>query len=399
MTKNAELYGSVYEKGEIVFRQGDPGETMFIIQYGAVEVSRIQNGHESVLAILEKGSFFGEMALIDNQPRSATVKTLCRSRLLALSKESLLQRIQKDPDVAQYLLKILIQRIERTNRLFYEERDKFFASHANTMPINGISADKDASSEGNEVDENHLEKEIMHRIMNLVSTYELKTFRPGQIIFRMGDSCDAMHIISEGLVEISQEGENATYVIAHLNRNDVFGEMCLIKDSPRNATATAKETTRTVCIKRDIFMTSLLRTPELAFFILQIMIIRLRRSMRFLHQPSDHFQSEPSPSKPVIKKKDALTMNLASLSACSGCMVGLLQEEAHLTELLERAGILYSPLLMDRDEMDFADIAAVYGQTKKRKNCSIFVENAVFLSHGVRVRHSAGCRSWRIISK
>lgn len=361
MAHNAELYGSVYEKGEIVFRQGEPGETMFIIQYGAVEVSHIQNGHESVLAILEKRSFFGEMALIDNRPRSATVKTLCRCRLLSVSKESLLKRIQKDPGVALYLLEILIQRIERTNRLLHARMDQSSGPDVDPISMNGMSPGKDTSLEASDGDENHLHKEIMHKLINMVSKHELKTFEPGQIIFRMGDSCDAMYIISEGLVEISLESENESYILASLGRNDVFGEMCLVKSSTRTATATVKETTRTICIKCDVFMTSLEQKPELAFCILQIMIIRLRRSMNALHHPSDYYQSEPNPARPIIKKKNALTMNLISLSACSGCMLGLLQEETHLTELLDRAVILYSPLLIDKDEMDFADIAVVDG--------------------------------------
>lgn len=120
MNKGEELFGNVYEKGEVVFRQGDPGDTMFIIQSGAVEVSRSEKGKEVVLALLERGDFFGEMALLDNDPRSATVKTIQRSRLLPLTRQTILSRVKDNPAVLMQVLTTLSLRIEKTNRMLRE---------------------------------------------------------------------------------------------------------------------------------------------------------------------------------------------------------------------------------------------------------------------------------------
>ncbi|MGD9354669.1 MAG: cyclic nucleotide-binding domain-containing protein, partial [Desulfobacterales bacterium] len=113
MENDFGLFGKIYEKGEIVFRQGDPGDEMYIIQSGAVEVSSRHDGHKVVLTILEKEDFFGEMALLDRSPRSATVATITRSRLLPLSRRVFLKKVAYNPDIVLYVLRSLTRRIDR----------------------------------------------------------------------------------------------------------------------------------------------------------------------------------------------------------------------------------------------------------------------------------------------
>ena len=120
MSHGGELFGITYQKGEVIFHQGDFGDTMFIIQSGAVEISRSQNSHKNVLALLEKGDFFGEMALIDKHPRTATATSISNSRLLPLTRLTLMERIRHDPGVVIHLLKTLCERINNTNRMLHE---------------------------------------------------------------------------------------------------------------------------------------------------------------------------------------------------------------------------------------------------------------------------------------
>ncbi len=116
MSEQIDVFGATYEKGEVIFREGDPGEKMYLIQSGAVEITKILGGKETVLAVLGPGDFFGEMALIDPQPRSATGKAVIKCRLLPLTRESILDRIRQDQGIALHLLQGLSQRIMNTSK-------------------------------------------------------------------------------------------------------------------------------------------------------------------------------------------------------------------------------------------------------------------------------------------
>ena len=87
----SNLIGPVYEPGTVIFRQGEPGDTLYLIQSGAVEYSYKQGDTETVLTILEKGDFFGEMALFGQERRPATARAIRRTRLLPLTRASLLE--------------------------------------------------------------------------------------------------------------------------------------------------------------------------------------------------------------------------------------------------------------------------------------------------------------------
>ena len=90
-----DIFGFLCERGETIFREGDPGDTMYLIQTGAVEISRMGKDGEVALALLEKGDFFGEMVLLDSLPRSTTARAIAHTRLLPLTRESLLERLRQ----------------------------------------------------------------------------------------------------------------------------------------------------------------------------------------------------------------------------------------------------------------------------------------------------------------
>ena len=64
--------GRVFPSGEILFRDGDAAETMYVLRSGRVRVFKEVNGREKTLAFIEAGDFFGEMALLNNKPRTAS---------------------------------------------------------------------------------------------------------------------------------------------------------------------------------------------------------------------------------------------------------------------------------------------------------------------------------------
>jgi len=105
-------------KGEVVFREGDEGTTLFIVKKGEVRiVLRSQDGKEATLGFRAAGDFFGEQALLDGEPRSADVIATEACELLSLRREGFLHFLTGHPEVAISLLAILSQRLRSTTRL------------------------------------------------------------------------------------------------------------------------------------------------------------------------------------------------------------------------------------------------------------------------------------------
>ncbi len=96
--------------GDVVIRQGDPGETFYLIRKGNVEVEATRDGKTSVLAVLGEGDYFGEMALLTDAPRNATVRALEPTVLYALGKADFLAVIEQSASFEEELRKTLFER-------------------------------------------------------------------------------------------------------------------------------------------------------------------------------------------------------------------------------------------------------------------------------------------------
>ena len=103
--------GKIYRDGEVIIRQRDPGDCMYVIQEGKAEVLRETNGIEVQLAVLNEGDFFGEMAIFDHEVRSATVRAAGEVRVLTIDKRTFLRRITEDPSVAFRIVEKMSHRI------------------------------------------------------------------------------------------------------------------------------------------------------------------------------------------------------------------------------------------------------------------------------------------------
>jgi len=103
--------GKVYPDGAVIIREGETGDRMFMIQSGRVRVTRQADGDDVTLTELGAGDFFGEMALIEREVRSATVRALGEVSLLSIDKKSFLRRVHEDPSLAYRILERMSHRI------------------------------------------------------------------------------------------------------------------------------------------------------------------------------------------------------------------------------------------------------------------------------------------------
>jgi len=104
--------------GALVFRAGDEGDAMYVIEEGKVRICvRAKDGHEVTLTELDRGDFFGEMALLERKPRSADARVAEDARLAVLSREHFLSFVRSNPNVALEMLTAFANRLRHTDEL------------------------------------------------------------------------------------------------------------------------------------------------------------------------------------------------------------------------------------------------------------------------------------------
>ena len=105
-----------YRRGEVVFHQDDPGDSLHLIQHGRVKVALdAESGEEAVIAILGPGDAFGELSLIDGEPRSATVEALEPVETVSLARADLLRSLRENPAAMERLLATLAGMVRRAD--------------------------------------------------------------------------------------------------------------------------------------------------------------------------------------------------------------------------------------------------------------------------------------------
>ncbi|WP_027729152.1 Crp/Fnr family transcriptional regulator [Treponema sp. C6A8] len=113
-----ERFAKVYEPGQVIIAEFEPGDSFYLIQKGKVQLIKCVNGSKKNLDILKPGELFGEMAILDNSPRSATCMAIGKVKCLEFNKENFQLLITGNPQIALHLLKLFCKRINDQKRRF-----------------------------------------------------------------------------------------------------------------------------------------------------------------------------------------------------------------------------------------------------------------------------------------
>lgn len=104
-------FGSIYNPGTVLFREGDDGAELFIIHSGKVKISKKAKNAETILAIMQAGDFFGEMSMFTEKKRSATAVVLEKSEILIFKKTSFHYMLDQNQDFALQMIKAMSERL------------------------------------------------------------------------------------------------------------------------------------------------------------------------------------------------------------------------------------------------------------------------------------------------
>jgi len=105
-----------FAAGSVLFEEGQPGDYMYVVQSGEVEIRRQVGETERVLAVLPPGEFFGEMAILNGRPRSATAVVKSKARLLVIEGKTFEAMLRARPEIALRIIRSLTLRLENANQ-------------------------------------------------------------------------------------------------------------------------------------------------------------------------------------------------------------------------------------------------------------------------------------------
>jgi CRP-like cAMP-binding protein len=128
-----QKFVKTYAPGTVVFHEGETGDEMYIIQRGKVRVSKYFSGKAHVIAVLEKGEFFGEMAIVSRLHRTATVTAIDEVEALAFDRNGLQKMITRNPRIGLSIIDRLCRRLQaahhKIQHLVQRDRAGLIALH------------------------------------------------------------------------------------------------------------------------------------------------------------------------------------------------------------------------------------------------------------------------------
>lgn len=108
--------GKLYRDGEVIVRQGEVGDAMYVIQEGKLEILLERDGRQTRIRVAGKDELIGEMAVFEHEVRSATVRALGNARVLTVDRDNFLQRINEDPSLAFRLMATMSRRVRELSQ-------------------------------------------------------------------------------------------------------------------------------------------------------------------------------------------------------------------------------------------------------------------------------------------
>ncbi len=110
-------FGKTEKAGTVLFKEGDEGARMFVIQSGKVSITKTVRDEDKTLAILGPGEFLGEMAILNDKPRTATATVVEEAKLLVLDGRTFEQMVVSNTEIAVRLIKKMARRLDAANNL------------------------------------------------------------------------------------------------------------------------------------------------------------------------------------------------------------------------------------------------------------------------------------------
>lgn len=212
-----------FSQDEIIIQEGALADALYIILKGSVQVFTLDSKNQNIiLARLDEGQFFGEQAYLNNLIRNASVKALTSVKLIRINYDTLDNIFQHSNKFRKY-----IENISLENLL--------------------LNLTNELDSIDSTVKDLFLQKGFFTSKHDTIT----KSFKPDEVIFSVGDAGDYVYFITQGSVALLFDNDDNKIII---NKNQLFGEMAILQNKPRLATAKAITPTTVVAVTAKHFL-------------------------------------------------------------------------------------------------------------------------------------------------
>lgn len=241
------LIEKTFSSGEIIINEGDMGSSFFRILDGRAYVfSNYGKKDQFQLAVLDAGEYVGEMAILEEYPRSATIVASGHTRVVEIPADDMGSYFEENPDQILELMKHLGGRIQAMNKDYNDAQALLKELRESDQNKNKKSLFSKIKKHM-DIYQNNKDKITAPNSDALRTTLEgtsddgfgkIESYDPGTVIFNEGDTGNSMYILHIGTVGLYQNyGESNEVKIAELGDNSFFGEMGMLTDERRTATA------------------------------------------------------------------------------------------------------------------------------------------------------------------
>jgi cAMP-dependent protein kinase regulator len=206
------MFETVVNPGDFVIRQGDDGDNFYVIDSGKYDVSVNVNGEEKKVHTFEDKGSFGELALLYNMPRSASVMAVTKGSLWAMDRNSFRRIVLKSAFKKRKMYEELLENVPILKSLEHYERS------------------------------------------NLADALMSKTFKDGVCIIQQGDEADGMFFLEKGVIRVTIiNPDGVEEELGQHSKGKYFGELALIENQPRSANVYAVGDIKVAFLERESF--------------------------------------------------------------------------------------------------------------------------------------------------
>ena len=235
------------EQGAALFIENQLGDNMYYVLEGEIGIIRAKKNVD----IVKAGEIIGELALLSQQPRNASAVARTPCRVIALEGARFTGAIQRAPEFALMLMNIMINRLRLT--------------------IAQLAMTRSLPSSANWRERRVFDERTLRDLVGRLRSRPPVHAAVNKVIMKEGEGGVFMYIVMEGRVAISIQ----TNVVERIGPGGVFGEMALVNQSPRSATATAESDCELLSITRNDFLDLVKTNPAFGISLLRAMAERM----------------------------------------------------------------------------------------------------------------------------